>query len=66
MKAKFTGHDTFPLRYGWLYKSVNHLKSKGKFQTSNEEFTRKAIVELGVGKNMVSRGASAPAELGFW
>jgi hypothetical protein len=54
MKAKFTGHDTFPLRYGWLYKSVNHLKNKGKFQTSNEDFTRKAIVELGVGKNMVN------------
>lgn len=54
MKAKFTGHDTFPLRYGWLYKSINHLKNMGKFQTSNEEHTRAAIVELGVGKNMVN------------
>lgn len=54
MKAKFTGHDTFPLRYGWLYKAVNHLNNKGKFQTSNEEHTRRAIVELGVGKNMVN------------
>lgn len=54
MKAKFTGHDTFPLRYGWLYKSINHLNNNGKFQTSNEEHTRRAIVELGVGKNMVN------------
>ncbi|MCC4832820.1 DUF4007 family protein [Shewanella sp. 10N.7] len=54
MKAKFTGHDTFPLRYGWLYKAVNHLNNKGKLQTSNEQSTRDAIVELGVGKNMVN------------
>ena len=54
MKAKFTGHDTFPLRYGWLYKAVNHLNLNGKFQTSNEDKTREAIVELGVGKNMVN------------
>ena len=54
MKAKFTGHDTFPLRYGWLYKAVNYLNCGFKLQTSNEEKTREAIVELGVGKNMVN------------
>jgi len=54
MKAKFTGHDTFPLRYGWLYKAVNHLNSGGKLQTSKEEETQQAIIELGVGKNMVN------------
>ena len=54
MKAKFTGHDTFPLRYGWLYKAVNYLNLNGKLQTSNEEKTREAIVDLGVGKNMVN------------
>lgn len=54
MKAKYTGHDTFPLRYGWLYKSINHLNYNGKFQTSNEDHTRDAIVKLGVGKNMVN------------
>ncbi|MGO3407689.1 DUF4007 family protein [Marinomonas sp.] len=53
MKAKFTGHDTFPLRYGWLYKAVNHLNSKGKFSSSDEEIIRHSVVELGVGKNMV-------------
>ncbi len=54
MKAKFTGHDTFPLRYGWLYKAVNHLNSGGKLQTNKEEETQQAIIKLGVGKNMVN------------
>jgi hypothetical protein len=54
MKAKFTGHDTFPLRYGWLFKASNYLINKGKLLTSNEGSTRKAVVELGVGKNMVN------------
>jgi hypothetical protein len=54
MKAKLTGHDTFPLRYGWLYKAVNHMNSGGKLQTSKEEETRQAIIKLGVGKNMVN------------
>ena len=54
MKAKFSGHDTFPMRYGWLFKSLNHLKNNGKLQVSNELSTRDAIVKLGVGKNMVN------------
>jgi hypothetical protein len=54
MKAKFTGHDTFPLRYGWLYKAVNHMNSGGKLQTSKEKETQEAIIKLGVGKNMVN------------
>ena len=54
MKAKFTCHDTFPLRYGWLYKAVNHLNSGGKLQTSKDEETQEAIIKLGVGKNMVN------------
>ena len=53
MKAKFTGHDTFPLRYGWLFKAINHLKNKGNFSSSDEISIRHSIVELGVGKNMV-------------
>lgn len=54
MKAKFTGHDTFSLRYGWLYKAVNHLNSGGKLQTSKDLETQEAIIKLGVGKNMVN------------
>ncbi|MGJ8674328.1 MAG: DUF4007 family protein [Pseudoalteromonas sp.] len=54
MKAKFTGHDTFPLKYGWLFKAVNHLNTGGKLQTSREDETQQAIIKLGVGKNMVN------------
>ncbi|WP_339349294.1 DUF4007 family protein [uncultured Alteromonas sp.] len=54
MEPKFSGHETFPLRYGWLYKSANLLKNKSKLSTSNSDDVQKAIIELGVGKNMVS------------
>ena len=54
MKAKFSGHDTFPLRYGWLYKAVNHMNSGYFFKTSKSDDVEKAVIELGVGKNMVN------------
>ena len=67
MRAKFTGHDTFPLRYGWLYKAVNHLNSGGKLQTSKEDETQQAIIKLGVGKNMVAFFAEwAAQKLMLW
>lgn len=52
----FSGHETFPLRYGWLKKSYdaiivansNGLDAKDVF--SNE----KVIAQFGVGKNMVN------------
>lgn len=40
----FGGHETFPFRYGWLKKAVDGVNSLGD---------DRAIVELGVGKNMV-------------
>lgn len=54
MRPKFSGHDTFPLRYGWLYKAVNLLIKCNKNANSADEFLRDAIVTLGVGKNMVN------------
>ena len=54
MKAKFSGHETFSLRYGWLQKATDFVASGGILQTSDEEKTRKAVVELGIGKNMVN------------
>lgn len=54
MEARFSGHETFSLRYGWLYKSANFLNKKIKISTSNNEDVESAVVELGVGKNMVS------------
>jgi len=45
----FAGHESFPLRYAWLPKAVAHCRRRpGAF--SDEEA---AMVDLGVGKNMV-------------
>lgn len=54
MKLKFTGHDTFPLRYGWPYKAVNSLFKIDNYEMTTDDIARKAIVNLGVGKNMVN------------
>ena len=49
MNYKFSGHETFPCRYAWLPKAYRLLReSKDAF--ANEE---RAMVSLGVGKNMV-------------
>ena len=53
MKAKFTGHDTFPLRYGWLFKAINHIDNNGLL-SSDSDHVKDAISKLGVGKNMIN------------
>jgi len=45
LEFRFSGHQTFPFRYGWLKKAADHV---GVFNKDD------AIVRLGVGKNMVS------------
>lgn len=47
--VSFSGHETFPFRYGWLKKGVNALSRDASFFSTDD-----AMVELGVGKNMVS------------
>ena len=48
MKYRFSGHQTFVFRYGWLEKGVRSVAaSHGIFSAED------AIVRLGVGKNMV-------------
>ncbi len=47
MKIKFSGHETFAFRYGWLEKGFRFVKGENCF---NDE---SSIVKLGVGKNMV-------------
>lgn len=54
MKAKFTGHDTFPLRYGWLFKAANLVNSDGLISLADSHFSAQTIQKLGVGKNMVN------------
>lgn len=48
--VSFSGHDTFPFRYGWLKKGVEAVYSCPNFYA----FADEAMVELGVGKNMVN------------
>ncbi|ELA9593019.1 DUF4007 family protein [Vibrio parahaemolyticus] len=47
--ARFSGHQTFPLRYGWLYKYFQTSLLQGFDTLTTEDL----MVEWGVGKNMV-------------
>jgi len=47
-KYKFSGHQTFAFRYGWLEKGV-----RGMLDKKDLFFRDDALVLLGVGKNMV-------------
>jgi hypothetical protein len=49
MKFQFSGHDSFICKHFWLKKGFDFVQNKGSF-TDDE----KAVVELGVGKNMVT------------
>jgi hypothetical protein len=49
-KPSFSGHETFPLRHGWLEKSYHAVVSSKKNPFLQED----AISKFGVGKNMVS------------
>lgn len=48
-RYKFSGHETFPLRYSWLPKGLRALDDDWEIFFKKDE----AMVELGVGKNMV-------------
>jgi len=49
VKYKFSGHQTFAFRYGWIEKGVREV------DRHSDIFSREnALVALGVGKNMVS------------
>lgn len=47
--SSFTGHESFPLRYSWLSKGYESTYGEPNFFSRPD-----AMVELGVGKNMVS------------
>lgn len=49
MPPRFSGHETFPCRYAWLPKAFRALRDNGRIFADEEH----AMVELGVGKNMV-------------
>ncbi len=47
-RASFSGHETFPFRYTWLKKAVDHVAEDPSIFGRDD-----AMVLLGVGKNMV-------------
>ncbi|RWD39940.1 DUF4007 family protein [Mesorhizobium sp.] len=54
---QFAGHETFPLRYGWLKKSydaISHAAASGHTDTRAIFTDEAAIAYFGVGKNMVT------------
>jgi hypothetical protein len=57
-KPQFSGHETFPLRYGWLEKAFEAVDASG-LNNSKIFSEEAAIAHFGVGKNMV-------AAIRFW
>ena len=54
-KPQFSGHETFPLRYGWLKKAHDAIYERKNGPNSRTIFTSEdSIAYFGVGKNMVS------------
>ena len=54
-KPQLSGHETFPLRYGWLKKAFDTVQLAEKNKDSVSIFTADdAIARFGVGKNMVT------------
>lgn len=52
---QFSGHETFPLRYGWLKKAYDRVWQARDEDQNKSIFTDgSAIATFGVGKNMVS------------
>ncbi|ELY2595140.1 DUF4007 family protein [Cronobacter sakazakii] len=48
---KFSGHQTFPIRYGWIYKIIQEIV-KGE-SISSKLNIEKQMQSMGMGKNMV-------------
>ncbi|HAS6372281.1 TPA: DUF4007 family protein [Vibrio vulnificus] len=48
---KFSGHQTFPIRYGWIYKIIQEV-ARGESLSSSSNI-EKQMQSMGMGKNMV-------------
>ncbi|MFV7770143.1 DUF4007 family protein [Shewanella marisflavi] len=48
---KFSGHQTFPIRYGWIYKIIQEVVNKQSI--SNKSNIERQMQSMGMGKNMV-------------
>lgn len=55
IKLTLSGHDTFPLRYGWLKKVHDQIEIQRKSEKFDNVFLQDtAIADFGVGKNMLN------------
>ncbi|MGE6435050.1 DUF4007 family protein [Shewanella baltica] len=48
---KFSGHQTFPIRYGWIYKIIQEVANGESLSSSSN--VEKQMQSMGMGKNMV-------------
>lgn len=48
---KFSGHQTFPIRYGWIYKIIQEVNEGASI--SSQDNVEEQMLTLGMGKNMV-------------
>lgn len=54
-KPQFSGHETFPMRYGWLKKAYDAVNETDQTKDNRYIFREDdAIARFGVGKNMVA------------
>lgn len=54
-KPQFSGHETFPMRYGWLKKAYDAVENAQREALEHSVFNNEgAIAHFGVGKNMVA------------
>jgi hypothetical protein len=54
-EPKFSGHETFPLRYGWLKKAYDAVADAEKTSNNKSVFLDDDVIaRFGVGKNMVA------------
>ncbi len=48
---KFSGHQTFPVRYGWIFKIIKEIKAQKSINSSLN--IEEQMISMGMGKNMV-------------
>jgi len=53
-KHQLSGHETFPMRYGWLKKAYDAIAEKGHITSARIFTSDDAIARFGIGKNMVA------------
>lgn len=53
-RPQFSGHETFPLRYGWLKKAFEEVQATENDHNNKTVFSDNAIARFGVGRNMVA------------